>query len=169
MIDYSSFYINRFLIEDRLRTLFRQSKLQIWFNEIIICISRRCCLCKTRKEEELCKIENQIIYVNKRMRILTLTIFYIYWLFTLKTLFKLNNTIFWYLYDDGTNQVSILYECSLLIEWDTRFWLIASDDLYVESVNHVTHANSIRSDYLSTSLSRLIKPFVHTQQSLEKW
>jgi hypothetical protein len=69
----------------------------------------------------------------------------------------------WYLYDDDTNQVSILYECSLLIEWDTRFWLIASDDLYVESVNHVTHANSIWSGYLSTSLSKLIKPFVRTR------
>jgi hypothetical protein len=75
----------------------------------------------------------------------------------------------WYLYDDDTLQVSILYECSLLIEWDTRFWLIASDDLYVESVSHVTHANPIRSDYLSISLSKLIKPFVHTRQPLWKW
>ncbi len=46
--------------------------------------------------------------------------------------------------------------CSLLIELNTRFWVIVNDDLYVESVNHVIHVNSIRSDYLSTSLSRLI-------------
>jgi hypothetical protein len=45
---------------------------------------------------------------------------------------------------------------------NTRFWLIASDDLYVESVGHVTHAIPIRSGYLPTSLSRLVKPFVHT-------
>jgi hypothetical protein len=46
----------------------------------------------------------------------------------------------------------------------TRFWLIASDNLYVENVSHVTHIISIRSGYL-----RLIKPFEHTLQSLWKW
>ncbi len=48
-----------------------------------------------------------------------------------------------------------------------RFYLLCY--LYVESVGHVIHANSIRSDYLSISLSRLIKSFVHTLQSLWKW
>jgi hypothetical protein len=52
---------------------------------------------------------------------------------------------------------------------NTLFWLIVSDGLYVESVGQVTHANPIRSGYLPTSLSRLIKPFVHTLQPLWKW
>jgi hypothetical protein len=59
------------------------------------------------------------------------------------------------------------YTDDVVYSWmSTRFWLIASDDLYVESVNHVTHANSIRSDYLSISLSRLIRSFVHIITSL---
>ncbi len=66
----------------------------------------------------------------------------------------------WYLYGDGTNQVSILYGCSLLVECGTRFRLIASDGLYVGSVGHVTRANPIRSGYLPTYLVRLVKPFV---------
>jgi hypothetical protein len=56
-----------------------------------------------------------------------------------------------HLYDDDTVQVSILYECSLLIEWCTRFHCYLMCDLY-RCVNHMIHANLMRSDYLSIYL-----------------
>jgi hypothetical protein len=54
-------------------------------------------------------------------------------------------------YDDDTVQVSILYECSLLIELSTRFHCYLMCDLY-RCVSHMTHANLMRSDYLSIYL-----------------
>jgi hypothetical protein len=63
---------------------------------------------------------------------------------------------------------SVYWWCSLLLN-GYEVSLLSDDDLYVESVNHGTHVNSIRSDYLSISLSRLIKSFVHTLQSFWEW
>ncbi len=56
-----------------------------------------------------------------------------------------------HLYDDDTIQVSILYECSLLIEWCTRFHCYLMCDLY-RCVSHMTHVNLMRSGYLSIYL-----------------
>jgi hypothetical protein len=69
----------------------------------------------------------------------------------------------WY----GSNQYTVWY--SLLIEWCTRFSFYLLSALYVRCVGHMTHANLMRSDYLSIYLIRLIKSFDHTLQSLWKW
>ncbi len=52
-----------FLNKVRLRTTFKQRKLQIKFNEIKKCISRECCIYEERKRKKLRKIENQIMYL----------------------------------------------------------------------------------------------------------
>ncbi len=71
-----------------------------------------------------------------------------------------------HLYDDDTIQVSILYECSLLIDDDTRFHCYLMCDLY-RCVNHMTHANLMRSGYLPTYL--IDKTFCpHTAATLKK-
>jgi hypothetical protein len=63
-------------------------------------------------------------------------------------------------------QVSILYECSLLIEWCTRFDCYLMCDLY-RCVNHMTHVNLMRSNYLTIYL--IDKIFCsHTAVALKK-
>jgi hypothetical protein len=56
-----------------------------------------------------------------------------------------------HLYGDGTVQVSILYGCSLLVDGGTRFHCYLVCDLY-RCVDHMTHANLMRSGYLPTYL-----------------
>ncbi len=69
-----------------------------------------------------------------------------------------------YLYDDDTIQVSILYECSLLLNDDTRFSFYLLCALYVRYVSHMIHANFMRSDYHFMMII-----FNHTLQSFWKW
>ncbi len=74
-----------------------------------------------------------------------------------------------HLYDDDTIQVSILYECSLLIELSTNHWSsYLLSDLYVGSVDHMTHANSIRSDYLRM-INLLVRHWDHFKKMINSF
>jgi hypothetical protein len=76
----------------------------------------------------------------------------------------LRHNLLVHLYDDDTVQVSILYVCSLLIELGTRFRFYLLCALYVKCVDHMIHANLMRSDF-----HFMMVIFDHTLQSLWKW
>jgi hypothetical protein len=76
---------------------------------------------------------------------------------------RLNERNCWFISMMMIRFKSVYCMWSLLLNDDTSSWSsYLLSDLYVESVVHVTHANLMRSGYLSIYLVRLVKPFGQT-------